>query len=150
MFYSFFLVSWGGVRLSPFCTSATTGLLYHLRMIGDAECGAVGGTRIGMGNWSTWRKPAPVPLYPPQIPYDLTWARTWVAMVVSRRLTPELCHGLACFIGSSSDCTASNHKWLVNEEFKEDVVESGGGLTEVQSPDLSEGTEENHAVLQSR
>jgi hypothetical protein len=39
---------------------------------------------------------------------------------------------------------------LVNKEFKEGMAESGGGLTEVQSLNLSEGAEENHAVLQSR
>jgi hypothetical protein len=58
------------VRLSPLGTSATTGLLYQPRMIDD-ECGAVGGIRIGRGNLSSQRKPAPVPLYRPQIPYDL-------------------------------------------------------------------------------
>jgi hypothetical protein len=40
------------------------------RIIGD-ECGAVGGMRIGRGNRSTRRKPASVPLCPPQIPHDL-------------------------------------------------------------------------------
>jgi hypothetical protein len=35
------------------------GLLYQPRMIDDDECGAVGGMRISMGNWSTRRKPAP-------------------------------------------------------------------------------------------
>jgi hypothetical protein len=35
------------------------GLLYQPRMIGDDECGAVGGMRIGMGNRSTRRKPVP-------------------------------------------------------------------------------------------
>jgi hypothetical protein len=29
-----------------------------------------GGMRIGRGNRSTRRKPAPVPLHPPQIPHD--------------------------------------------------------------------------------
>jgi hypothetical protein len=43
--------------------------------------------RTGRGNQSTWRKPAPVPLCPPQIPYDLTWDRTRAAKVGSRRLT---------------------------------------------------------------
>jgi hypothetical protein len=43
--------------------------------------------RIGRGNWSTRRKHAPVPLCPPQIPHDLTWARTRTAAVESRRLT---------------------------------------------------------------
>jgi hypothetical protein len=40
-------------------------------MIND-DYGAVGGMRIGRGNRSTRRKPAPVPLCPPQIPHDLT------------------------------------------------------------------------------
>jgi hypothetical protein len=37
--------------------------------------------------WSTWRKPAPVPLCPPQTPHDLTWAWTWATVVGSLRLT---------------------------------------------------------------
>jgi hypothetical protein len=42
----------------------------------DDECGAVGGM-IGKGeNRSTRRKPAPMSLCPPQIPHDLTRART--------------------------------------------------------------------------
>jgi hypothetical protein len=61
----FFLVSLGGVRLSPLGTSATVGRLYQPRMIDD-DYGAVS------GNLSTRRKPAPVPLCPPQIPHDLT------------------------------------------------------------------------------
>jgi hypothetical protein len=64
----FFLVSLGGVRLSPLGTSATVGLLYQPRMIDDGDYGAVGGMRIGRGNRSTRRKPAPVSLCPPQIP----------------------------------------------------------------------------------
>jgi hypothetical protein len=43
--------------------------------------------RIGRGNRSTRRKPAPVPLCPPQIPHDLTWDRTQAAAVGSQRLT---------------------------------------------------------------
>jgi hypothetical protein len=58
------------------------GLLYQLRTI-YGECGAVGGMRIGRGNRSTRRKPAPVTLCPPQIPHDLTWAQTWAAAVES-------------------------------------------------------------------
>jgi hypothetical protein len=42
----------------------------------DDECGAVGGMRIGRGNRSTRRKPTSVPICPPQIPHNLTWART--------------------------------------------------------------------------
>jgi hypothetical protein len=67
----FFLVSLGGVSLSPLGTSATVGLLYQPRMLDDDDYGAVGGMRIGRGNRSTRRKPAPVPLCPPQIPHDL-------------------------------------------------------------------------------
>jgi hypothetical protein len=59
--------SWGKVGLSPLGTAATTGLLYQPQTIDD-ECGAVGGMRIGRRNRSTRRKPAPVPLSPPQIP----------------------------------------------------------------------------------
>jgi hypothetical protein len=43
--------------------------------------------RIGRGNWSTRRKSAPVLLYPPQIPRDLTWDRTRAPTMGSRRLT---------------------------------------------------------------
>jgi hypothetical protein len=50
------------------------------------EYGAVGRMRTDKGNRSTRRKPAPVSLYPPQIPHDLTRARTRAAAVGSRRL----------------------------------------------------------------
>jgi hypothetical protein len=45
-------------------TAATTGLLYQLRMIGDGDCGENGRLKIGRGNRSTRRKPAPAPLCP--------------------------------------------------------------------------------------
>jgi hypothetical protein len=48
-----------GVRLSPHGTAATTGLLYQPRMIDDGDCGAISGIKIGKGNRSTPRKPAP-------------------------------------------------------------------------------------------
>jgi hypothetical protein len=83
VFFSFLGVGWDWVRLAR---RPLTGLLYHPRMM-DVECGAVGGMRIGRGNRSTWRKPAPVPPSPTQIPYDMTWARTRAAAVGSRRLT---------------------------------------------------------------
>jgi hypothetical protein len=41
----------------------------------------------GRGNRSTRWKLSPVPLCPPQIPHDLTWARMQVFAVPSRRLT---------------------------------------------------------------
>jgi hypothetical protein len=50
------------------------------------ECGAVSGM-IGRGDGSTRRKPAPVPICPPQIARELSWTRTWAAAVGSRRLT---------------------------------------------------------------
>jgi hypothetical protein len=51
-------------------TAATTGLLYQPWMIGDGDCGEIGEIKIGRGNRSTRRKPAPAPLCPPQIPHD--------------------------------------------------------------------------------
>jgi hypothetical protein len=76
-----------GVRMSTLGTVATTGLLYQPQMIDDGDCGAIDGTKIGRGNRSTQRKPASVPLCPPQIPHDLTQTQTWAAAVGSRRLT---------------------------------------------------------------
>jgi hypothetical protein len=38
----------------------------------DDECGAISGLS-SRGKWSTRRKPAPVPLFPQQIPHDITW-----------------------------------------------------------------------------
>jgi hypothetical protein len=51
-------------------TAATTGLLYQPRMVGDGDCGEIGGMKIGRGNRSTRRKHTPAPLCPPQIPHD--------------------------------------------------------------------------------
>jgi hypothetical protein len=65
------------------------GLLSQPWMI-DEGCGAVSGMRISRGNGSTRRKPATVPLCPPQIPDDVTWVRTRAAAVWSRRLTAWL------------------------------------------------------------
>jgi hypothetical protein len=56
-------------------------------MIDGGDCGAIGGMKIGRGNRSTRRKPAPAPLCPPQIPHDQTRARTRAAAVGSQRLT---------------------------------------------------------------
>jgi hypothetical protein len=43
--------------------------------------------KIGRGNRSTWRKPAPAPLCPLQIPFDQTRDRTQAAAVGSQQLT---------------------------------------------------------------
>jgi hypothetical protein len=79
-----FTFSLGGVRFHLvrrwlFC------LLYQPRMMND-ERGAIHGM-LGRETQSTLRKPAPLPLRPPQIPHDLTWLRTLVAVVGIWRLT---------------------------------------------------------------
>jgi hypothetical protein len=51
-------------------TSPLIGLLYQPQMTDD-ECGAVAGMRIGRGNRSTRRKPAPVSHSSQQIPHDV-------------------------------------------------------------------------------
>jgi hypothetical protein len=55
-----------------FCggTLGTAATLYQPRVIGDGDCGEIGRMKIGRGNRSTRRKPAPAPLFPPQIPHD--------------------------------------------------------------------------------
>jgi hypothetical protein len=53
-----------GVGLSPLGTAATSGILYKPQMMDEGDCGAIGGIKIGRGNRSTRRKPAPAPLCP--------------------------------------------------------------------------------------
>jgi hypothetical protein len=62
------------------------GLSYHRQMVDDDKCGAVGGMTIGKGNRSIQRKASPAPLWPSQIPHDLTWAQIRTARVGSRWL----------------------------------------------------------------
>jgi hypothetical protein len=81
-----FLVSWGGVRLSPLRTSATK---WPIVPAPDDRWW------LWSNRWNeNWQgkpkyseKTCPMPLCPPQIPHDVTWARTWAAIVGSRRLT---------------------------------------------------------------
>jgi hypothetical protein len=40
-------------------------------MIGEGDCGEIGGMKIGRGNRSTRRKPAPAPLCPRQISHEI-------------------------------------------------------------------------------
>jgi hypothetical protein len=80
-----FFILWGGTK--SLGTAATSGLLYKPQMIDEGDRGATGGMKIGRGNRSTRRKPAPAPLCPPQIPHDQTRARTRAAAVGSQRLT---------------------------------------------------------------
>jgi hypothetical protein len=79
LFFNFLGVGWD---LSQLGTSVTIWPIVPDRMT-DGECGAVGGMRISRGNRSTRRKPAAVLLCPPQIPHDLTWARSRTAAVGS-------------------------------------------------------------------
>jgi hypothetical protein len=66
---------------------------------GDYDNGEISGM-IGRGNQSTRRKPAPVPLCPPQTPHAAC-TRTWAA-VGSQRLTAELRHGLILILETES------------------------------------------------
>jgi hypothetical protein len=55
-------------KLGPLGTSATSGQLYLPR--GGCDNGGFCGMKIGRGNRSTRKKPAPAPLCQPQIPLD--------------------------------------------------------------------------------
>jgi hypothetical protein len=69
----------GGVQLGPLGTAATI-----MRALGDYDAGEIGGM-IGRGNRSNRRKPAPVPLCPPQTPHAAR-TRTRSTAVGSQRL----------------------------------------------------------------
>jgi hypothetical protein len=79
---SFFLVSWGGVRLSPLVTSFT----YWLIVPAPDDRWWVWSSRWNKNWYGKLRKPAPAPYFPPQIPHDLTRARTPAAAVGKLRL----------------------------------------------------------------
>jgi hypothetical protein len=70
----------GGVQLGPLGTAATKRPIVPAP--GDYDDGEIGGMMIGRGNRSTRRKPAPVPLCPPQ-----TQHATRAAAVGNQRLT---------------------------------------------------------------
>jgi hypothetical protein len=57
----------GGVQLGPLGTAATNRTIVPAP--GDYDGGEIGGMMIGKGNRSTRRKPAPMPLCPPQTPH---------------------------------------------------------------------------------
>jgi hypothetical protein len=81
----FFLIGivGGGVQLGPLGTAATNRLIVSAP--GDYDDGEISGM-IGRGNRSTRRKPAPMPLRPPQTPHAAR-TRTRAAAVGSQRLT---------------------------------------------------------------
>jgi hypothetical protein len=85
-FCAFFFLNWyseGGVKLGPLGTAATN--RRTVPVPGDYDDGDIGGM-IGRENRSNRRKPAPVPLYPPQTPHAAR-TRTRTASVGSQRLT---------------------------------------------------------------
>jgi hypothetical protein len=91
-----------GSKLGPLGTSPTYWPI--VSALGNCEDGEFGGMN-GRGNRSTRRTPASVPLCPPQIPHDLTWARSGTVAVGSRRLTTWAMarpQGSACFTFSSN------------------------------------------------
>jgi hypothetical protein len=57
-----------GVRFGPLGTAATNRPI--VTAPDDYDNGAIGGMKIGRGNRSTRRKPAPMPLCPPQPPHS--------------------------------------------------------------------------------
>jgi hypothetical protein len=88
-------VGWDWVHLAR---RPLFGLLYQPRMKDDDDdddddddSGEVG-WMSSMGNRSTLRKPATVPLCPPQIPHGFTRSRNRAAEVRSQRLNSELRH----------------------------------------------------------
>jgi hypothetical protein len=85
------------VGLSLLGTAPTSGLLYKPQMIDEDDCGAIGGMKIGRGNRSTRRKPAPAPLCQPQIPHDQTPGRRG-----GKPATNRLSYGAAHFQGKTS------------------------------------------------
>jgi hypothetical protein len=74
----------GGVQLGPLGMAATD---WPIGPAPGDYGGEFRGMKIGRGNRSTWRKPAPVPLCPLQIPLHQTRDRTRAAAVRSQRLT---------------------------------------------------------------
>jgi hypothetical protein len=50
-------------------------------MIGDGDCGEIGGMKIGRGNRSIRRKPAPALLCPPQIPHEQSYSNCPIELI---------------------------------------------------------------------
>jgi hypothetical protein len=72
----------GGVQFGPLGTAATNRPIVPAPGDYDGEIGGM----IGRGNRSTQRKPAPVPLCPPQTPHAAR-TQTRAAVVGRQRLT---------------------------------------------------------------
>jgi hypothetical protein len=69
-----FFFWWGGTYVTRYCGHFWA--IVQPQMIDEGDCGEIGGMKIGRGNRSTRRKPAPAPFRPPQIPLDQTRGRT--------------------------------------------------------------------------
>jgi hypothetical protein len=74
----------GEVPLGPLATAATNRRIGPAP--GDYDDGEIGGIMIGRGNRSIRRKPAPMPLCPPQTPHAAR-TRTRAAAMGSQRLS---------------------------------------------------------------
>jgi hypothetical protein len=74
-----------GVQLGSLGTVATDWPI--ISAPGDNDDGEIDGMKIGRGNRSTRRNPAPAPLCPPQIQIDQIQDRTWAAEAGNQRLT---------------------------------------------------------------
>jgi hypothetical protein len=87
MIVHFLLIRIVGVesKLGPLGTSATEWPLVPAP--GDYDDGVFGGMKIGRGNRSTPRKPAPAPFCPQQIPLHQTRGGTRAVAAGSQRLT---------------------------------------------------------------
>jgi hypothetical protein len=70
--FEFFLIGIvrGGVQMGPRGTASTNRPI--VPALGDYDDEEIVGMKIGRGNRSTQKKPAPVPRCPPQIPHDYT------------------------------------------------------------------------------
>jgi hypothetical protein len=84
LFFNWYCGGGGGVQLGPLDTAATNSSI--MPAPGDYDDGEIGGM-IYRENRSTRRKPAPVPLCPPQISRCSAWTRTQAAAVGSQWLT---------------------------------------------------------------
>jgi hypothetical protein len=84
----------GGVQLGPLGTAATNRPVVPTP--GDYDEGEIGGMMIGRGNRSTRRKPAPVPLCPPQTPHVLPRREIGPPRWEASDLPLELWYGLVC------------------------------------------------------
>jgi hypothetical protein len=127
---------WGGTK--SLGTAATSGLVYKLQMIDEDDCGAIDGMKIGRGNRSTRRKPAPAPLCPPQIPYDQTLAPT-PGRRGGKPATNGLSYGAALLPHVTRNASES-----INEIFRS---EKSWLWVKIPSPDHKNRSFNHHSVV---